>query len=40
MIHLSDQVEAVGAGSYPIDILKSHEWGADVKMLSCKVDEK
>jgi len=33
------QVEAVGAGSYPIDILKSHEWGADVKMLSCKVDK-
>jgi len=33
------QVEAVGAGSYPIDILKSNEWGADVKMLSCKVDK-
>jgi len=33
------QVEAVGAGSYPIDILKPHEWGADVKMLSCKVDK-
>jgi len=33
------QVEAVGAGSYPIDILKANEWGADVKMLSCKVDK-
>ena len=31
------QVEAVGAGSYPIDILKPNIWGADVKMLSCKV---
>ena len=34
------QVEAVGAGSYPIDILKENEWGADVKMLSCKVDKQ
>ena len=33
------QVQAVGAGSYPIDILKPNEWGADVKMLSCKVDK-
>jgi hypothetical protein len=33
------QVEAVGAGSYAIDILKPNEWGADVKMLSCKVDK-
>jgi len=33
------QVEAVGAGSYPIDILKANKWGADVKMLSCKVDK-
>jgi len=33
------QVEAVGAGSYPIDILKPNQWGADVKMLSCKVDK-
>ena len=33
------QVEAVGAGSYPIDILKPNVWGADVKMLSCKVDK-
>jgi hypothetical protein len=33
------QVEAVGAGSYPIDILKVNKWGADVKMLSCKVDK-
>ena len=33
------QVEAVGAGSYPIDVLKPNEWGADIKMLSCKVDK-
>ena len=33
------QVEAVGAGSYHIDILKPNKWGADVKMLSCKVDK-
>jgi hypothetical protein len=32
-------VEPVGAGSYPIDV-KSDTWGADVKMLSCKVDER
>lgn len=32
------QVESVGSGSYPIDILKTNEWGADVKMLSCKVN--
>jgi hypothetical protein len=32
-------VESVGAGSYPIDILKPNDWGADVKMLSCKVDK-
>ncbi len=32
------QVEPVGAGSYPIDILKPNKWGADVKMLSCKID--
>ena len=31
------QVESVGAGSYPIDILKPNEWGADIKMLSCKL---
>jgi len=31
------QVEAVGAGSYPIDILKPNEWGADVKMVSCRL---
>lgn len=33
------QVGSVGAGSYPIDILKPNIWGADVKMLSCKVDK-
>ena len=26
-------------GSYPLDILKPNELGADVKMLSCKVDK-
>ena len=33
------KVESVGAGSYPIDVLKPNEWGADVKMLSCKIDD-
>lgn len=28
----------VGAGSYPIDIIKHNEFGADIKMLSCKVN--
>ncbi len=27
----------IGAGSYPVDVIKS-TWGADVKMLSCKVN--
>jgi len=27
----------IGAGSYPIDVLGSN-WGADVKMLSCQID--
>ena len=27
----------LGAGSYPVDVITS-DWGADVKMLSCKVD--
>jgi len=26
----------VGAGSYPVDVIKPGEFGADVKMLSCK----
>lgn len=30
-------VRPIGAGSYPVDII-SDTWGADVKMLSCKVD--
>ncbi len=29
-------VRPVGAGSYPIDIV-GNNWGADVKMLSCKI---
>lgn len=28
----------VGAGSYPIDVIKQNEFGADIKMLSCKVN--
>ncbi len=31
------RIESVGAGSYPIDVLKPNEWGADIKMLSCKL---
>lgn len=27
----------IGAGSYPVDVLTKN-WGADVKMLSCKID--
>ncbi|MED3882817.1 hypothetical protein [Priestia megaterium] len=27
----------VGAGSYPVDVIKPGDFGADVKMLSCKV---
>lgn len=29
----------VGAGNYGVDVIKEGEFGADVKMLSCKVDE-
>ena len=29
----------VGAGSYPVDIILGDIFGADVKMLSCKVDK-
>lgn len=28
----------VGAGSYPVDIVKPSEFGADIKMLSCKIN--
>lgn len=28
----------IGAGSYPIDVIKGTEFGADIKMLSCKVN--
>lgn len=31
-------VKPIGAGSYPVDVIASN-WGADVKMLSCKLDE-
>lgn len=31
------ECEAVGAGSYPVDIIKHGEFGADIKMLNCKV---
>ncbi len=30
--------KAVGAGSFPVDILKDN-WGADVKSMSCKVNK-
>ena len=32
-------VKPIGAGSYPVDVV-THNWGADVKMLSCKLDKK
>jgi len=32
-------VKPIGAGSYPVDVIKDNEWGADVKMLSCKIDD-
>lgn len=28
----------VGAGSYPVDVIKPNKFGADIKMLSCKVN--
>ncbi len=31
-------VKPIGAGSYPVDVIASN-WGADVKMLSCKLDK-
>lgn len=31
--------QSVGAGSYPVDILIPNVFGADVKMLSCKIDK-
>lgn len=30
--------QPIGAGSYPVDVITS-DWGADVKMLSCKIDK-
>lgn len=34
-------VQSVGSGSYPIDIYSpKEEWGADVKMLSCKLNKE
>lgn len=33
-----ENVKAIGGGSYPIDIIKENEWGADIKALSYKVD--
>ncbi|KAB7886418.1 hypothetical protein GA417_05565 [Poseidonibacter ostreae] len=30
---------SIGAGSYPIDVYLN-DWGADVKMLSCKIDKE
>jgi hypothetical protein len=34
------KAEPVGAGSYPIDVVAKPYWGADIKMLSCKIDKK
>jgi len=34
------KAEPVGAGSYPIDVVAEPFWGADIKMLSCKIDKK
>ena len=31
-------VDPVGAGSYPVDVIRYGEFAADIKMLSCKVD--
>ena len=31
-------VKPIGAGSYPVDVIADN-WGADVKMLSCKLDK-
>jgi len=31
-------VKPIGAGSYPVDVVSAN-WGADVKMLSCKLDK-
>lgn len=33
-----ENVYSIGAGSYPIDILKKNDWGADIKALACKVN--
>jgi len=33
------RVIPIGSGSYPIDIYKENDWGADVKMLSCPTDK-
>ena len=30
--------EPKGAGSYPVDVIAKKKWAADVKMLSCKVN--
>ena len=30
-------MDPVGAGSYPVDVIKDGEYGADIKMLSCKL---
>lgn len=30
--------EPVGAGSFPVDIVKPNQFGVDVKMLSCSLD--
>lgn len=32
-----ENVDPVGAGSYPVDLLKKREWGADIKGVSYKI---
>lgn len=35
-----ENVKPIGAGSYPIDIIRENAWGADIKALACKFDIK
>lgn len=32
--------QPIGAGSYPVDIIDSRGFGADIKMLACKLNKK
>ena len=35
-----ENVKPIGAGSYPIDIIRENSWGADIKALACKFDTR